>query len=285
MRERDAPQVLIVGGKGRVGRLLAQCWDGRADVAYQSRSPGADLLWDPADGSQGFRDWADRTGCRAMVVLAGVTPTSGTDFDANARLAEACCRAAAEAGLSQVLYASTSAVYGRGSGRPFTEEDAPDPVGAYGASKLEAEAVCATYRDRDLPVTVLRIGNVAGTDQLLVNAGAATDRAPLKLDRFSDGAGPRRSYIGVSAFSSVIDTLLAADDLPKILNIAAPVPVEMQALLTAAGTPWVWVDAPESAVQDVTLDCGRLETLHDFTPEDADPAAMVADWCRWREQS
>ena len=285
MQERDAPRVLIVGGKGRIGRLLARCWNVREDVAYQSRSPGADLRWDPADGPRGLCDWADRTGCRAMVVLAGVTPTSGADFDANARLAEDCCRAASEARLSRVLYASTSAVYGRGAGRPFTEEDAPDPVGAYGESKLEAEAVCAAYRKRGLPVTVLRIGNVAGTDQLLVNARTATDRAPLKLDRFADGAGPRRSYIGISAFASVLDTLLRKETLPEILNVGAPKPVEMQALLTAAGTPWVWVDAPVSAVQDVSLDCARLGGLHKFAPGDSDPTAMVADWCRWRDQS
>lgn len=284
MRGRDAPTALIVGGRGRVGRMLDRIWDNRPDVAFQSRSTGADLVWDPLQGPRDCLEWIDRVGgCRSMVVLAGVTPTSGTDFNANADLAEACCAVALEAGVDRVLYASTSAVYGPGSGRPFAEDDAPRPVNAYGETKLAGEAICTRYRDRGLDVTSLRIGNIAGTDQLLINAGRATEADPVKLDRFKDGSGPRRSYIGIHAFSSVLDTLFAASDLPDTLNVGAPKPVEMQTLLAEAGTPWEWVPAPDAAIQDVTLDCTGLAAIHDFAQDASEPSTMIAEWRRWRD--
>ncbi len=282
MRGRDAPQVLIVGGRGRVGRMLARIWAGRDTFAYQSRTAGADLTWDPTHGPDALLEWADRAGgCSAMVVLAGVTPTSGVNMDANIDVAEACCAAALTAGVPRVLHASTSAVYGPGSGTAFREDDEARPINPYGETKLAAEARLGVYRDRGLKVCALRIGNIAGTDQLLVNAGRATTEAPVKLDRFDDGKGPRRSYIGAESFASVLETLLDVPELPEVLNIGAPEPVQMEDLLDAADTPWEWVPAPEAAIQDLTLDCTRLTTLHQFPPEASDPATMIAQWRRF----
>ena len=51
-------------------------------------------------------------------------------------------------------------------------------------------------------VTALRIGNVAGADQLLLNAARATDAAPLRLDRLEGGAALSRSYIGPGALGA-----------------------------------------------------------------------------------
>lgn len=282
MQERDAPSVLIVGGCGRVGRMLARIWAGREGITYQSRSERADLAWDPLQGPGPFIDWVDRQGASpSMVVLAGVTPTSGVDMAANEALAEACCDAALKAGAPRVLYASTSAVYGPGSGTPFAEADTPAPINAYGRTKLVGEACLSAYRDKGLSATTLRIGNIAGTDQLLVNAGRATRNAPVKLDRFADGAGPRRSYIGAETFARVLETLLDAPDLPDALNVGAPTPVQMEDLLEATGTPWEWVPAPATALQDVTLDCTRLAMLHRFAADESEPKTMIAQWCRF----
>lgn len=273
---------LLVGGTGRVGRMLRRAWAPGGGPEFQQRREGPDLAWDPMAGPEPFLDWCDRAGgCRTMIVLAGVTVAPGADIAANAPVAEACLSAARAAGVARVLYASSSAIYGPGRGRPFTESDTPAPASPYGAAKAAAEDVCARHRDAGLAVTMLRIGNVAGADQLLINAGKAGPDAPLRLDRFADGGGPRRSYIGAGGFSRVLDVLRAAPDPPPVLNVGTPEPVAMEAIMEAAGVPWTWVPAPATAVQDLVLDCSALARIVPFAPAESRPAALVAEWRRY----
>lgn len=145
------------------------------------------------------------------------------------------------------------------------------------------ERQAALWRDAAGPeapgVTCLRLGNVAGTDML---GRSVASRNPLVLDRFADGHGPRRSYIGIGGLARVLGTLMAramaGEALPFVLNVAAPRPVAMSDLLTAWGRAWTWRPAPPAALQTVTMDTGRLAALHVFTEADSDPAAMAAEW-------
>lgn len=210
-----------------------------------------------------------------MIILAGVTPASGPPLDENAAIAEACVQAAQRAGLSRVLLVSTQAVYGAPEGRGFRETDAPRPVSDYGRTKLEAEEACQAS---DLDVTILRLGNVAGADQLLINARTATGETPVILDQFSDGATPRRSYIAPDTLAKVLEHIADMDSPPPVINVAAPVPVTMRALLEAAGVPMRLQPAPASAVKDLTLDCSLLERTFSFAPGDSDPVRMAATW-------
>ena len=63
-----------------------------------------------------------------------------------------------------------------------------------------------------------------------------------------------------------------------VLNVAAPRPVAMGALLDAAGLPWAF-GAPDPAVLPcVTLDTRRLQALVRLPPNASQPRAMVAEW-------
>ncbi len=67
--------------------------------------------------------------------------------------------------LEQLVYASTSSVYGRSRGGTPFREDQPTatPISVYGASKVANEATMQAYADRyDLPVTGLRFFKVYG---------------------------------------------------------------------------------------------------------------------------
>ena len=100
--------------------------------------------------------------------------------------------------------ASSAAVYGRPEGdAPLSETTEPRRVSGYGRAKRAMEQAVAEGQG----VTCLRIGNVAGADQLLLNAATATAQAPLILDRFADGTGPDRSYIGPETFLGVVGGL------------------------------------------------------------------------------
>lgn len=69
------------------------------------------------------------------------------------------------AGARRLVFSSSAAVYGEGTGRPFKETDAPAPVNPYGLSKLLAEqALAAAAPALGLRWAVLRYFNVTGCD-------------------------------------------------------------------------------------------------------------------------
>lgn len=281
MPASDPARLVLVGATGRVGRMVAAHWR-RAPpaglaVLAQDRAGArpAALAWAPLDGPGPLVAEVARGGpVAALVVLAGVVPGPGADLSLNAALAVACCRAAQAAGVGRVLIASSSAVYGAGAG--LAEGAALAPLNPYGAAKVAMEAACAPFRAAGLEVCALRIGNVAGADALLMNVARG---GPVAIDRFADGGGPVRSYIGPGTLAAVLTGLARhPGPLPPALNIAAPQPVAMADLATAAGAAWHWVVAPATAVQRITLECAALAALHPFAPSDSDPAAMVAQW-------
>jgi UDP-glucose 4-epimerase len=73
-------------------------------------------------------------------------------------------RAAVEAGVGQVVFASSAGVYGQAVETPQHEDTHPtEPNWAYGVSKLATEKYAAIYRDmNDLRTTALRYGIVYG---------------------------------------------------------------------------------------------------------------------------
>ncbi|SLN72380.1 NAD dependent epimerase/dehydratase family protein [Roseisalinus antarcticus] len=230
----------------------------------QSRREGPGLLaWDPLDPAIPVR--AD-----VIFGFAGVVPRDGVDAGLNVDLGVAAVRMAQAAGARRVILASSSAVYGPGASM---DEDHPcRPVNAYGAAKLEMER---TVVGADVEVCCLRIGNVAWADALL---GRMVPGQRVTLDRFADGAGPVRSYIGPRTLAAVLETLAHAPaPLPPVLNLAAPGPVTMEALLRASGAEWGWQPAPGAAVQNVTLDCGRLAALHRFRADASAAGVLIAE--------
>lgn len=262
--------LLIMGAGSRVGRLLRGAWRGPAPV-WQARS-GAEVTWDLADGADAL---AERLGgIGAVLCLAGATPGAG-GFERNGTLGCAAVEAAARAGCGRVLLASTMAVYGAGAG-PHLEDGPCDPVGDYGASKLEMERRALVLgAQRGVAVTALRLGNVVGADMLFRNVAAGQE---IVLDRFADGTTPARSYVDPVVLADVICALLAREDLPDVLNVATDPPVAMGALLDAAGVAWRPRPAPETAMPCVSMDLSRLRGLADLPERSA--AALVEGWRR-----
>jgi len=285
MADAAGHSILLTGASGRVGRMLCACWTdavpGLALVPqYRGTGPPGAVQWDPLEGPGPLLAHVAEAGRPlAIVALAGVTPGPGRDLRLNRTLADATLDAAVRAGVRRVLLASSSAVYGAGDGTPFAEEAARVPVNAYGAAKQEMEAACAPWRARGLDICALRIGNVSGADALLVNVARAGTGGAVVIDRFADGGGPLRSYIGPVTLAAVLATLARhPGPLPEALNIAAPEPVTMAALARAAGARVETRPAPPGAHQCITLDCRRLAALHRFAASDSTAEEMVRQW-------
>ncbi|MCJ8138334.1 NAD-dependent epimerase/dehydratase family protein [Falsirhodobacter halotolerans] len=235
--------LIVTGATGRLARLLRPHWP---DAIWLARGDA----WPQGRGG-------------TILNLAGVTDPQGPMEDnvttAAAALAEGARRGA------RVFLMSSAAVYGTASG-DLTEDMAPTPVSPYGAAKARMEDLARTAQ---IPVCVLRLGNVAGADALL----RATP--PVTLDPVAGGRGPVRSYIGPATLAHVLRALMHIPDLPPVLNIAAPGPVAMADLLDAAGLPWAFGPPRAGAIPRVALCTARLQALVPLPP--ADPAAMIAE--------
>lgn len=270
------PSVLVLGATGRIGAILRRIWPvlwPEADILWQTRRPMPGPGWTVLDplAEPGALARAAR-GRAAILCLAGVVPGRDGAMADNAALALAALRAGAEAG-ARVLLTSSAAVYGARGGL-LSEATPPVPVSDYGRAKHDMEGrAAAVAQELDVPVTSLRIGNVAGADAILGGW-----RPGFELDRFDDGRTPRRSYIGPASLARVLGELTARDGLPGVLNLAAPGAVEMGALLDAAGLDWTPRPAPDTAIAEVRLDTGLLEQIVAFDPSESDPAVMVAQW-------
>ncbi len=281
-------KIILIGSSGRVGSMVGAAWRSsnhpwrnapfqvRGDTASNSPSH---VVWDVNNGVGPLLHWIESYGKpSAFVVLAGTTPATGSDMDANIHIATQYLEAALAASVPRVLLASSSAVYGPGDGARLSEAALCAPVNAYGVSKLKMEQAAE-------PVCCMRIGNVAGADAMLINAASATRENPIVIDRFFDGKGPLRSYIGPGALGDCIGQLATyTGSLPFLLNVAAPVPVYMERLAEVASLPWIYRAAPPVAVQNISLDCQALCDLVDFPKHGEKPEAISQDWQEHRNQ-
>lgn len=270
--------VLVTGGSGAAGRLLRQAWarQGAGPVLWQSRTAAgadlcADLLTDGGAMVEALR------GVATVLHLAG--PSRSGD-PAHVELALAVLNAARAAGVSQVLLASSAAVYGAAEGG--ASERAPvRPASPYGKAKLAMELAARDWRTTAGPraprITCLRIGNVAGADQLL----GPHQTGPVTLDTLPDGHGPLRSYVGPQAFAAILARLMVRGatqrDLPEVLNLALPGGVRMEALLTADGRNWTARPAPAGVIGTLVLETSELAGLVSLAGFGATAEAIVTD--------
>ena len=271
----DPVRILHLGASGRLGRMVARAWRGPAGqglavVAQARRAEGAPagaVIWSPLEEPVPAIGPID-----VVVDLAGVTGGDEGALALNVDLARAALAAGERLGARAVLLPSSAAVYGAG---PFGEDADPSPRSAYGRAKRAMERAAVRRA-----ATCLRIGNVVGADALVGgNPGGVA-----AIDRWPDGRGPRRSYLGPEGLARVLGALArraaAGLAMPAVLNVAAPEAVAMEALAEAAGIRWSARPAPPGAIAEVALPTARLEALAPGAAGPADPRAMVAEWRR-----
>jgi UDP-glucose 4-epimerase len=128
-----------------------------AEIRYEFVE--GDLL-DPVVVRLALRD-VDAVVHLAAIVSTPVSFTNPTWMDqvnhwGTTRLVEACL----EQGTSQLVYASSAAVYGPGG--PHVETDTCRPIGPYAQSKRRAERVVLAAVSRGLNPTILRFGTLYG---------------------------------------------------------------------------------------------------------------------------
>jgi len=126
------------------------------------------------------------------------------------------CEAMRVAGVAEIVFASSSAVYGDTSGRPMVESHGPLlPSSLYGAGKVGAEAFLGAYSAMfGLRAWIFRLGNVIGgsmTRGILRDLIIRLRQDPDRLTLLGDGR-QRKSYVlvddvldGIQHLSGVLE--------------------------------------------------------------------------------
>jgi len=201
-------RVLVTGADGFLGRYLVTGLAGH-EVICASRRPMADVDWRPLGDLTGVVDWETLLqGADAVVHLANIAhqQASEDDFErVNHRQTAALCAAAKAAGVRQVIYVSSIyAQSGHTSARMLTEADAPQPVSAYGRSKLAAEQAVAAS---GAPFTILRPVLVVGKGAK-ANAAMLEKLARLPLPLPLGAITAKRSFLSAENFATGVATVL-----------------------------------------------------------------------------
>ncbi len=173
--------VLVTGGAGYIGsHMVHELIDaGETVVVLDNLSTGFRFLFpasvDFVAGSTGDRELVAKTirkyGVTAIIHFAAsvVVPDSITDplgyYRNNTMNTCALIDVAIEAGVRQIIFSSTAAVYGNAEESPVRENSATMPISPYGSSKLMSEIMLHDAgRAHDLRFIILRYFNVAGAD-------------------------------------------------------------------------------------------------------------------------
>ena len=250
---------LVLGASGKVGKLLYSLWvkglwQINGTPVWQYRSVPNDIR------AAGHRVWESEInhsvvppdGIGSVICLAGIVAGSQDELQFNTDIALSAKEIARKAGNVPLLVASSQAVYGSGV-CAMSEDTSCAPLSPYGISKFNMERELRSY-DK---TCCLRLGNIAGADQLF----SSIEKGHVVMDKFLNGEGPQRAYIGPRYFCDVLANLLMQRELPPVLNVAEPGLKRMEDILSYLGTRWTWRKASSDALYRLELDLSLLDSL------------------------
>lgn len=242
----DASRFLVVGGAGFIGGhftdyLLSDpqveavtIYDNfssgrRWHLAAHESDPRLRIVDNDVKNLQALVEAA--RGHQAVIHLASnpdiarAATEPSVDFDEGTLLTHIVLEAVRVAGVTTILYASGSGVYGDLGVIEAAEDHGPlIPISTYGASKLAGEALISSYCYMfGLRGRAFRFGNVVGPRQ---THGVGFDfvrrllREPDHLPILGDGS-QSKSYIHVEDVVAAVVTASGADPTPyRVFNVA-----------------------------------------------------------------
>ena len=175
-------------------------------------------------------------------------------FDVNIRGTYNVLEACSAGNIKNIVFASSSAVYGEPAATPIPEEHPLDPLSPYGESKIACEALISSFKTsgKIRKGTSLRIFNVYGEGQNREYAGVITkfaQRLSSRLPPILYGDGNQiRDFIFID---DVVDAMLSAADLSKKQEFCSS---EIEVFNLATGTATKIKDLAELMINIFGLD-------------------------------
>ena len=253
-------KLFVTGGAGYLGSELCRLAAERGDEVLATR-----LKTPPPHGRAVDLDVRDRAAVERILMRHGPDLVIHTAYvQRGDAMHETIVRgshavaAAAHRASARLLHLSTDLVFDGEHGAPYTEDDEPRPVMAYGAAKLEAEhAVLRAHPDASLVRTSLLYGNPDGPQERLAlrdDIEFYTDeiRCPTRVDELAAAllGLAARAYSGPLHLAA--PTAVSRFDLARALRAAAGADPD-----TARGAP----GPPSGRAKNVALDSTRAQAL------------------------
>lgn len=304
---------LVTGGAGFIGSHIVRALIARGDSVrvFDNFSTGKRDNLSGLDGSLEIIEGDLRDGSKVVEAASGAdyvfhqaafvsVPQSMQEpevcFDINVKGTLNLLEAAREAGVKQVVLASSAAVYGESQDLPLKEESALGVLSPYAASKQVNEVYAGLYsRGFGLRVVALRYFNVYGPRQSPDSDYAAA--IPIFSRRLLNGQTPtifgdgsqRRDFIYVSDVARA--NLLAAENpraAGKVLNICSGEEISILDLVETLSNIIPDSPAPEFGPPrpgDIYRSLGdpsRAEKVLNFQPEISlhDGLSKTVNWMR-----
>lgn len=229
-----------------------------------------------------------------LAALPGVAysilrPLEYIDYDVKATVNV--LEGAGNAGVKQVIFASSSSVYGMMKDIPFKEEMAAGkPISPYAASKYAAESFCHVYGHLyGLDVKILRFFTVYGPwgrpDMAIANFIKKL-KAGEEITIFGEGGSRDYTYVGdiVNGIGLALNNL----EQSAIINIGSGRPISMDQLLDELRIhyPDIKISREGNRAGDVDrtwADITLARELLGYEPE-ADFRKGIAETVAWAEQ-
>lgn len=233
-----------------------------------------------------------------IAALAGITPSvadparyASTNVDGTINVLEA----ARAVGCRNVVFASSSSVYGNNSKVPFAEDDPVDmPISPYAATKRAGELICHTYAHLfGMRIAALRFFTVYGPAQrpdLAIAKFMRLIAAGEEVPMYGDGSTSRDyTYI-----DDIIQGVIAAQDLVcretsqplragffRIFNLGNSHPITLAELIEAVAR----IVGKPARIKRLPMQPGDVErTWADLTRSHAElryrPTTCLADGLR-----
>jgi nucleoside-diphosphate-sugar epimerase len=293
MNDSPRHRVLVTGGAGFLGinlvrKLLAKGHEvtsldlapfDYADCADRIRICTGDIR-DRSAVDSAMEDCTQVVHCAAALPLYTAEEIRSTDLDGSRIVMES----ALAHGVDRAVHISSTAVYGIPDHHPLVEDDPMIGVGPYGQAKVDAEAVCAAFREQGLCVPILRPKSFIGPERLGVFA--------LLYDWAKDGHGFPMIGSGDNRYqlldvSDLCDAILLCLELPRetvddVFNVGAreftTMKEDYQAVLDRAGHGKKIVGFPAAPVIWTlrVLEALKLSPLYKWVYETAATDSFVS---------
>jgi len=187
MPAEAAPTILLTGGSGQVGGQM------KASLAHLGRvvAPGRSEL--DLSSPDSIRNMMRTVNPQWVVNSAAYTAVDKAESDADAAFAANCTASAVLAEEAKkigavLIHFSTDYVFDGTKATPYTESDATNPLGVYGASKLAGEQAIAATRASHLIFRTSWVYGATGKNFLLTVLRVAREREEMRIVADQHGA-------------------------------------------------------------------------------------------------